>query len=361
MQFPLVWQYLIGNYLRYFGLTLSAFVAILLTTRLDEIAHFTTLGPELGTLFWFILYLIPYILPIAIPISCLIAGAILFARLSGQQELTAFRAAGLSVAALATPLLLIATLLAIFNFVMVSEVATSAHLEKGLLRMELRSINPLLILHNKHLMQMRGFYFDTMGSSQMGKVAKEVVFATKDGAHDQLVIALADTLDMEEGFFNGKAVTVISPSGQSPAFDAFMIENVEAESMQMDDFTPLIKQKVWSLQTDHLPWNTLTLSQNQFNPEEIIAEKFRRVSLGLAPFTFTLMGLAFGFRVGRQRTSKELWIAAALTALYLALFFAAKGMGKQEWQAFSLYFIPQILIVLFSLRQLSRISQGVVA
>ena len=159
MHIPLVWRYLVGNYLRYFALTLTSFVAILLTTRLDEIAHFTTLGPEIKSLFWFILYLIPYILPVAIPISCLIAAVILFLRLSTRQELTAFRAAGLSVATLTAPLIFTATLISILNFAIVSEVATRAHFEKGLLRLELRSINPLLLLHNKHLMQIRGFYF----------------------------------------------------------------------------------------------------------------------------------------------------------------------------------------------------------
>ena len=70
---PILWRYLLGNYLRILCLCFLSFIAVLLILRLDEIAHFATLGPEGQPLLRFIAYQIPYILPIALPISSLIA------------------------------------------------------------------------------------------------------------------------------------------------------------------------------------------------------------------------------------------------------------------------------------------------
>src|SRR5262249_35116763 len=102
---PILWRYLLGHYLKVLVLCVLAFVAILLATRLDEIAHFATLGPEGMVILSFPLHQIPYILPIAIPISCLISAMLLIQRLSHTHEMTAIRASGLSLRMILCPIL----------------------------------------------------------------------------------------------------------------------------------------------------------------------------------------------------------------------------------------------------------------
>lgn len=92
---PVFWWYLLKNYLKVQILSVFSFIAILLVSRLEEIAQFAALGAKLSYLALFILYQIPYVLPIAIPISCLISAMLLFQRLSHTHELTALRAGGL--------------------------------------------------------------------------------------------------------------------------------------------------------------------------------------------------------------------------------------------------------------------------
>ena len=74
---PLLWRYLLNNYLKVFALCVMSFIAILLTLRLSEIAYFATLGPQAMHIVWFILQQIPFVLPIAFPVSALIASVIL--------------------------------------------------------------------------------------------------------------------------------------------------------------------------------------------------------------------------------------------------------------------------------------------
>ena len=74
---PIFWRYLLIHFLKVFCLCVVAFIAILLTMRLDEIASLMTLGAGVTELVWFTLQQIPYILPIAIPISALISSMLL--------------------------------------------------------------------------------------------------------------------------------------------------------------------------------------------------------------------------------------------------------------------------------------------
>ena len=69
---PIIWRYLIGQFVKVSFTTVLGFIAILLTMRLDEIAHFASLGAPLRALTLFTFYQVFYILPIALPLSCLI-------------------------------------------------------------------------------------------------------------------------------------------------------------------------------------------------------------------------------------------------------------------------------------------------
>ena len=110
---PFVWRLLLRNYFQVFFLCMSGFISILLVTRVQEIARLAAVNSQIGKIFLFTLFQIPYILPIAIPISGLIAAILLLNRLSHTHELTAFRASGIGVKTLGTPLLMAAFLLSI--------------------------------------------------------------------------------------------------------------------------------------------------------------------------------------------------------------------------------------------------------
>src|SRR3990167_6985390 len=102
---PILWKYLLRGYIQYFLLCVSAFVAILLVIRFQEIAIFASSGAKAKHISLFSLYQIPYILPIALPISCLISAMTLSLRMSSSLELTALRASGISLRTISYPIL----------------------------------------------------------------------------------------------------------------------------------------------------------------------------------------------------------------------------------------------------------------
>lgn len=380
---PIVWRYLLGQYLKVFLLCLISFIAILLTTRLDEIAHFATLGSEGLLVLWFTFQQIPYILPIAIPISCLISVIILVQRLSVTHEMTAFRACGLSLREVLTPIMIASIFIAALNFYVVSELATQSHLATGLTKMELRSVNPLLLLHNKHLMRLKGAFSDTLGHSKIGEYAGDIIIAMPNKNNSRINLMIAKNLQADPTAFIGNDVTLITPATNHvlSQHDQLIVENMGQMNTSIKDFSQMLQKKVWTLNNDHLGLALLrarikdlkkieaSIDKIDTNAEELklahrninrsYSELIRRISIALAAFTFTLMGASFGISISRNRTNRGVMYVIGLAAMYIVAFFSAKSFEHQFIASTLLYIVPHLIIVVMSLLMLTRISKGV--
>lgn len=380
---PILWRYLSLRYIKTLLLSIFTFVVVLITLRMEEIAHFATLGPESGVILKFALYQIPYILPIAIPVSCLIAALLLSQNLSETHELTAIRSFGLSIRSCMTPILFIALFVSLLNFWIVSELATTCHLNCTKLKAELRQVNPLLLASHKHLMKIKGLYFDALGSSKLGETAEDAVFAYPEKKSGRIALLVAKKLSLDEDSFHGVDVTLIgsisSKSETEP--DSLFVENIGDYSLPLQDFSLLMENKTWSLSLDYLKMPLLLIKKEQ--EEQILRELqeaeetsqakakerdinriemevMRRISVGIAAFTFTLLGLAFGIRISRGGSVKNLVYVVCLAALFLVCYFTAKGSDHKAGTAIALYTLPHGLIILFSFIRIHRLEGGTV-
>lgn len=392
--FPIIWRFLLTQYLKVMALCSVAIVVVLLTTRLDEIAHFASLDSSFFIVVMFVLYQIPYVLPIAIPVSCLISSILLVQRLSKTHELTAFRACGMGLKDFMAPVIFAGALLTIVNFYFVSELATSSHLNTYLWKSELRSLNPLLVLRNKHLMKTRGGYFDVLGASTMGESAGHVVMALPNRSSGRISLLLVEKM---EAFINGGQLkpgnvpTGLQSSGISlittlkaknlDAFDHLMIENMDQTIISGDDFAQIMQRSSRSVNNDHLTMSLLLsrvrleqkllteAAQNHSSDETLktmrqgitraYSEILRRFSAALAAFTFTLMGASFGISINRHTSNRSVIAVIVITALYLTLFFAAKSVEDLLLVSSALYILPHLVIIALSIRMLRRVSNGI--
>ncbi|MCB1113334.1 MAG: LptF/LptG family permease [Chlamydiia bacterium] len=360
LKFPVLWRYLAWQFLKVFFFTTIALIGGLLTLRLEEIASFWSLDQTGTYLLTFILYQIPYILPIAIPLACLISSMILVKRLSSTHEISAMRALGYSISSIFQPVLIIATLISIANFLITSEIATETHLKTNLLKSELRSMNPLILLQNKYLLRTKGIFYDALGAFKMGETASDVVIAFPSKDNERLSLFLAKELKVQGHNFEGENITLFTPQEKR---HQIVLENIGRTRSEIEDFSDIIRQKAFSFSDEHLNLKYLFAKvKNPENPKakaRAISEIFRRLSLGLAPFTFSLMGLSFGLSISRRDSKKGLIFATLLATLFLTTFFFAKGASSRILPSLTLYFIPHFLIIFFSLSYVRKISRGI--
>lgn len=380
---PILWKYLLTQYLKVLCLCVAAFIAILVTTRLDEIAHFASLGSDGYFVLLFILYQIPYVLPIALPISALISSILLVQGLSQSQELTAMRAGGLSLQNIFAPILITAFLLSIGSFYVVSEMATTSHLSTSLLKNELRSINPLLMLNNKHLMRLKGIHFDTLGASRLGESASSVIIAMPNKHSKRLNLMVADKLQASSTNFVARNISLISniPSDEENGIDLLAVENIQQATTTVEDFSQMLQKKIWNLNNDHLKLSLLLIrlydhhqaiseadalgrptseiKQLQRAQNRNISEIIRRVSLALAVLTFTVLGASFGISISRLKSIRGLLYVIVLTVFFLATYFSAMGIGHLLIASTALYLMPHVIIIVLSGWSLSRVARGI--
>lgn len=380
---PILWRYLINHFLKIAIVCVLAFVAILLTMQLDDIAHFAALGAPIGYILLFTFHQIPYILPIALPLSCLIASLLLVQNLSQTHELTALRASGFALWHILAPIWLIAAFLTVANFWIASEWSTQSHLQTNVLKNELRAINPLLLLNNKHVMRLKGFYFDTLGSSHVGESSSDNILAFPNRHQERLHLMIAQHLTASSSVFIGENVTLITglASEKEEDFDPLFVENINKSQTHVNDFSDVLQKKVWTINNDYLQMPLLLariqeqrhlLQESKHKKESkgdlkslsmqlnrSFSEIMKRFSIAIAVFSFTLMGSTFGIHIGRKQHHNTLYLAILLTVIFLVSFFVAKGVEHQLWLAALLYLAPHFLMICVSLLVLRRVAKGI--
>ena len=380
----ILWRYLLKQYLKVFCLATIAFIAILLVTRLNQIARVTVLGVEGWNLVLFILYQLPYILPIAIPVSSLISAVILFQGLSHTHELTAMRACGLSLRRITAPILIVSAALSLVNAFVTSELATESHLASRQLIYKLSTGNPLLLFQNSQLLKLKDTYVD-MRVIENGERAEDFLLASYNRNNGRLALIIAKNIALSSDLLVAKEVSLISgirpdSEGTITEYDNRIIENHKVMSSGAKEASNLLKRSEWRLNNDHLKMRLLLfragglrkdlqIAKEEASPSSQIYEIkkslnlcysdiSRRISIALAVFTFTLMGTAFGIQISRDPSKKGLFAVLSLATLFLICFFSAKGLEQIFWLATTLYMAPHLLILALSFWTLKRVSQG---
>lgn len=353
-EMPLLWRYFIYDFLRLLLLATACLIALLLTLRLEELAHVIGLGADVPLVLEFVWLQIPYILPITLPIAALLSSFLLARRLSTQQELTALRSAGLSLTTLITPLLLAAALLAILNFYITSETASMSHLRAAALKNELRSVNPLLLLNNKHLLHLKGIYYHVWGSSQTGKQAEKALIALPIGKENQLLVLFADQLKANTETFESEKINLFWPIQKSTSsFSPLLAASALATQSQIDEITCLAQKKELSIAPDQMSLGLL-----RYTGHPLQVELSRRLSAALALFSFSCLGFAMGITTGRVNSWRPLAWTVLSSGLFLVLFFAAKAMPHKPLIATLLYLIPHPLLIAIAFWRLTLINRG---
>jgi lipopolysaccharide export system permease protein len=361
---PTVWRYILRSYFQVFILCIASFVAALFVMRFKEIAEFATLNSDLLSVFLFSLYQLPYILPVAIPVSCVISSILLFQKMSYSQELTALRAAGIGLKTLLYPLFLGGLFLSLVNFTIVSEVGPRSRLMAKELSHQMTSNNPFYIFNKITEGKMTNAYVE-IRTMRGGKKAKDVLLILNNRTHQRLGVMTAKELTIEGTEMVGKDVSIISSvNGEGEDnYDHMIIENQETMSTQAASLSKLLHDSKWHLRPEFVSFKDLIvrilLSRKSFWSNTHALEIAKRLSISCTPLAFTLLGAAFGVQIGRLRTKKGILWTVLLTALYLSAFIGAKNMKHFPKAAWALYFLPFVVIAIFSLRSLQRVSKGI--
>ena len=359
---PILWRYLLLGFLPVFSLSVFSFLSILLVSRFKEIARFGALSASLGKTLLFVAYQIPLIIPIAIPISALIASLLLFQKMSKKSfELTAFRASGISLHAILTPILLMSLLLSLVNFTFSADIAPFCRRSSKELLYYETSTNPLLLLQRPNLVKMKKSYLQ-MKIEEEGVVAKDLILITHNQSNNRLSLVSARKLRMESEELRGKDIAIIThlQSDTEQMFDPLILENQSRMSTNASALSSSLKKNRPRLDPSALEFPMLRLRAQETGKigKKAILEMGRRITLSLAVFSFTLLGCAFGIEPGRAPSRKNLFQALGLTMILMLSYLLGKECKGAPWIALAIFALPHPLIWCASILKIKRIGQG---
>lgn len=118
--FPLIQRYVFGELTRAFLFVLSAVTVLTVFAGVFQQAREQSLS--LNQTLLILPYIIPSMLPFTIPAALLMTVCLVYGRMSGDHEVTAAKAAGISVMSLMWPSLFLGTVLSLFSLVLTDQV-----------------------------------------------------------------------------------------------------------------------------------------------------------------------------------------------------------------------------------------------
>lgn len=365
---PIIWRYLLRSFSQVLLLCVSSFIAILLVLRFQEIARFATSGTDKFKVLLFAVLQIPYILPIAIPVSCLITSMLLFQRLSKTHELTAFRTCGLGLKPITTPLIMAGLFVCLINLTISCEIAPRCRAFSKELIYQTAAANPLFLLQKESLVKLRNAYVD-IKTLKSGKYAEDVVFATKNSSNNRLTLMIAKDLTLKGELLKGEHVALISSVDpkKGEGFDHLVIENQAVMNTKASNLSHYTQNTDWNSTYDYQSLRMILARESLEKDHNSLfsigrgaqLEISRRLSISLAAFTFTLIGVAFGIQISRNRSKKGIVSAIALASVFLISFVIAKSLRHCPTISSLIFLLPHPLIILVCLRCLKSINEGV--
>lgn len=283
--------------------------------------------------------------------------------MSQNNEITALRSSGFSMTQILTPLLFLSLFLSLLNGYTVSELSTLSHLKTHLLKQELKTVNPLLLAHNRHLLKLKGITFDALGKTKIGQFSSDVVIGMPTSDEKGINLFVIKKIENDGTSLSLENFSLLTPFNKTmkekqeeePTFPAYFVQGSDKINLPLNSFSPFLKSKMPSLTLDTLSFNLLL---KNLPDVATYGELGRRFSATLSPFAFTLLGLSFGLGISRIRRFTSNIIPICLGALYLIAFFAGKASHQKPLVAIIFYSIPILIIVLASLFKIRRISHG---
>lgn len=324
--------------------------------------------------------LLPFAISYALPMGILTGVLLTLGRLSADSEITAMRAAGLSVTRIARPVFILGAVCTALAFYVNFESMPWARQQYYREFATAVRANPLRIIVPKTFIRDFAGCVLYVGEKD-GPVLHDIWLweLDKQGRVHRLVRAEKGRLDYDEAT-NSLIPTLIhakaeerdsenpedfSKSPKTPSVDRveevrISLDQYFGKSLERkkDDFLPHADLRAKQAALAQIPDTPETAQENaraRMNLALILQERF---TLSIAVFSFALIGVPLGIKVSRRETSANLGIALVLVLAFYLLLVMVRWLDRHpEYRPDLLLWLPNVLFIGLGLWLFSRIDR----
>jgi LPS export ABC transporter permease LptF/LPS export ABC transporter permease LptG len=328
-------RYVMKELVTPFLIGLFVFTFLLLIDKIfDLIDLIINKGVPVHLVLLLLAYILPAFLVLTIPIGFLLAILVAFGRLSGDMEIVALKASGVSPLRLLRPVLVFATASALVTaWLMMEAVPRSNYAFKSLIYDILRTQAAVGIKERVFNDTFGNFviYVDEMASDQ---VALKHVFVSDERKPDELRVITA----REGRLINDDAshrVTLRLLNGSIHETTPQALQKYRQVNFRLYDITlvlenPLVKQGEASkggreMTIPELRQSVAAAIQSNVNPNSFIVEIHKKFAIPTACFVFAVLGVPLGIRAHRAGR----WAAFVALLPVVLFYYVFLTLGEQ--------------------------------
>lgn len=320
-------NYILKEFFHSFFLTLVVFTFVFLVGNIISLANYIiNKGVDLISVLKLFAFLVPWLLAFTLPIAVLTASILSFGRLSGDGELTAMKASGISLYRIAAPIIMTGVVLSFFAFYLNDQVSPNASFaSRGVIK-EIGIKSPAAALEEGTFV--RGFenYIIFIYQINGNKFKNIRIYQPQEGKPTRTIIAETGEINsipeknlIELKLFNG---TSEEPSPTDP--NSFYKLNFKTYFMSLDLSKVFRKEKLQK-KTREMTINELKEEIKKFtaqkiDPTPLRVEIYKKINISIATLIFVLIGVPLGIKAQRSEKSIGFVLGSILFGVYWAAF-----------------------------------------
>ncbi len=320
-------DYVLKEFFRAFFLSVVVFTFVLLVGNVIQLADLViNKGVGILSVLKLFLFLIPWLLSFTLPIAALTAVILTFGTFSGDGELTAMKASGLSLFRVSAPLLILGIIFSFAAFFLNDQVSPNASFASRRVVKEIGMKNPTALLEEGTFIRGFGNYVIFIYEIKGSKLRNIRIYQPQEGKTTRTIVAESGEINARPGtsmvelkLFNG---TSEEPSPTEP--DNFYKLNFKTYNMTIDISKMMknekIQKKVREMTVGELLAEIKNVRAQKMDTTPLYVEIYKKVNMSVASFVLILMGIPLGIKAQRSEKSIGFGISLLLFAIYWGAF-----------------------------------------
>ena len=331
--------------------------------------------------------LIPFVWVFALPMGMLTATLLIFGRFSADQELTAVRASGISLASLVSPIILLSLALCVLSALVNMDLGPRCRVAYNILRFKFSvQLGQAQLPERTFIKDFPGQVI-YIGKNHRGNLEDIMVYKFENETNTVLTLH-APRGNIEPDPVNQKIllhlydtkILYMNQGKPDPGSGNYTVEldlKSQKQATQKTRISDMTFLQLWTelRELDNrisLPASR-NLSQQQLREAKRTLEKqradltmplrfnlHRQIAFSFACFGFTLVGIPLGIRVHRRETNVGIAIALMLVAIYYSCVLLGQALDtRPEYVPHLIVWIPNFIFQAMGAVLLWRANRGV--
>lgn len=330
---PVVDRYVLRTFLFYLAIFLVAFIAVWYIFSFFELLNDMLARDKIGSFVPYLYYLTPFLVYNTAPLAVMVATLVCLGLLAKQQELTAFRACGVSLYRLSVPILAAAAALSGALFALEESYLPAANQRQDALRDEIKGRPPRTYLRPDRQwtfgLQDRIFYhraFDSRGKQFSGISVYDI---------RQDPFELSRHIYAEQAHWDASQGTWVFEHGWVRNLDG--IRTRDFEEFAERAFPSITEPPDYFLKRDRsdqqmdlaqLRAYIADLTQSGFDTVRLQVQMHKKLAFPLFAFSMALLAIPFAMKTGGRGAMWPVCLGLALIVAYYASNALAEQLGR---------------------------------